>query len=254
MPDVIDVNCDVGEVPELVAAGHDDALAACVSSVNIACGGHAGDVASMRRVVMAARRAGTNVGAHPGYPDRVGFGRVRIAMTADALRESVREQIARLLAVCEASGVKMTHVKPHGALYHDCREHDVAEAVGEAVRDAYGHDVTMVTQAGNDTAAVVWQRMGFGVVREAFADRGYERDGTLVARGKAGAMLLPADAARQAVMIVRDGCVFVAGERVRVDAQTLCVHGDSEHALETAHAVVQALRDAGVSVRGLAAK
>lgn len=253
MPDVIDVNCDVGEVPAMVEAGHDDALAACVSSVNIACGGHAGDEASMRRVVMAARKAGTNVGAHPGYPDRVGFGRVRIAMTADALRTSVREQIARLLAVCEASGVKLTHVKPHGALYHDCRERDVAEIVGEAVRDACGHDVMMVMQAGNDTAATLWQRMGLGVVREAFVDRGYERDGTLIARGKAGAMLLPADAARQAVMIARDGCVLVGGQRVLVDAQTLCVHGDGEHALETAQAVVQALRGAGINVRGLAA-
>ncbi|HLP84200.1 MAG TPA: 5-oxoprolinase subunit PxpA [Phycisphaerales bacterium] len=253
MPNVIDVNCDVGEVPAMIAAGHDDALAACVSSVNIACSGHAGDELSMRRVVLAARRAGTNVGAHPGYPDRVGFGRVRIAMTADALRASVREQVARLIAVCDESGVKMTHVKPHGALYHDCRERDVAEVVGNAVQDACGHDVTLVTQAGNDTAAAVWQRMGFGVVREAFADRGYERDGTLVARGKVGAMLLPADAARQAVMIARDQCVFVAGERVRVEAQTLCVHGDGEHALATAHAVVQALRDAGISVRGLAA-
>ena len=246
----IDVNCDLGEVPAQIDAGIDDAIATCVTSINIACGGHAGDDASMSRLVEVALRGGTRIGAHPSYPDRANFGRARVAMAASELRACVCEQVSRLRVMCQQRGAKLTHVKPHGALYHDCRDERVARAVAEGARDAGCGDVVMVGQAGNDAAMRVWREMGCDVLREAFADRGYERDGTLTPRSQEGAMLASDAAAQQAVMIARDGVVrATTGELVNVACETICVHGDGDDALVTARLVMDALAAAGISVR-----
>jgi UPF0271 protein len=246
----IDVNCDLGEVPAQIDAGIDDAIATCVTSINIACGGHAGDDASMSRLVEVALRGGTRIGAHPSYPDRANFGRARVAMAVSELRACVCEQVSRLRVMCQQRGAKLTHVKPHGALYHDCRDERVARAVAEGARDAGCGDVVMVGQAGNDVAMGVWREMGFDVLREAFADRWYERDGTLTPRSQEGAMLASDAAAQQAVMIARDGVVrATTGELVNVACETICVHGDGDDALVTARLVMDALAAAGISVR-----
>jgi 5-oxoprolinase (ATP-hydrolysing) subunit A len=246
---VVDVNCDCGEIASQIAAGVDDALVACVSSVSLACGGHAGDDTSMRRLVRVAMRAGTRIGAHPSYPDVANFGRVSVPMAMERLQASVAEQVARLADICRELGATLAYVKPHGALYHDCAREGVARAVASAVTDVMGRDALMF--AGSDEAAQTWSSMGLRVVREAFADRAYEANGALRSRSTAGAVLDARLAAEQAVILAREGAVW-GGERrdvrVVVACDTMCVHGDGPDAIATARAVVGALRACGVSV------
>ncbi len=246
-PPRVDVNCDCGELPAQVAAGVDDQLTRTVTSVNIACGGHAGDEVSMTRLVRVAKVTGTRIGAHPSYPDPARFGRVSMKLPDAALRATVREQVERLLAVCTTEGAILAHIKPHGALYHDCNDATVANIVGEAVIAAVGRDVPLVA-AATSAAREHWQAAGLRVIREAFADRAYERDGSLRSRSLAGATLQAAAAAQQAVMLATQQAVIVEGERVHVPCDTICVHGDGPDALTTARAVVHALRGAGVNI------
>lgn len=247
----IDLNCDLGELPELVAAGVDDALVASVSSINIACGGHAGDEATMDRLVGLAARLGVRVGAHPGYPDRARFGRVALDMVPGAIRESVREQLGTLAAVACRHGVAVTHVKPHGALYH-AAGHDagIAAVILFGVRDTPGCEQAVLVGACGSAALTVWRSLGAPVAAEAFADRAYEPDGTLRARSHADSLITDnARAAAQAVEIaVHRRVTAVDGTSVAIAADTLCIHGDTPGAVERARAVRSALEQAGVSV------
>lgn len=209
----IDLNSDVGEHPDQLA--RDERLAALVTSINIACGGHAGDDATMRALVAAAARHGTRIGAHPGYPDRAGFGRTSMAMPIDDLERSVREQVERLAG--HAAGVGgLAHVKPHGALYHDAgRDRAVAEAIARACAGLSPRPA-LVALAGAPALAW-WRALGFEALGEAFADRVYEPDGSLRARSLPGALITdPETAARQAQRLV-----------ARADVHTVCVHSDT---------------------------
>lgn len=247
----IDLNCDLGELPELVGAGVDDALVACVSSINVACGGHAGDEATMDRLVGLAARLGVRVGAHPGYPDREGFGRVELAMEPAEIRATVREQLAALARVADRHGVAITHVKPHGALYHAAgRDAGIGAAILFGVRDAPGCErAVLVGQCGSGALAV-WRSLGAQTMSEAFADRAYEANGSLRARTFADSLIAaPGAAAAQAVKIVTERCVVATGGAVvALDADTLCIHGDAPGAVERARAVRAALEGAGVVV------
>jgi UPF0271 protein len=239
----VDLNADVGE-------GMDDAaLLPYVTSANVACGLHAGDPTTMDQTVLLALARGVRVGAHPGYPDRANFGRVFVEMSADDIENLVVFQVAALQGFVRSRGGRVTHVKPHGALYHSAAEFpDVARAIAEGVRRV-GTDLVLVGAAGSLLIGA-GEDAGLGVAEEAFADRRYRADGTLVPRGQPGALLLdPDEAAEQAVKLARDG-VAVAQDQtlVPVRADTICLHGDTPGAVEIAKRIHELFRDAGIRV------
>lgn len=248
----IDLNCDLGERTDRTGIAEELQLLEFVSSVNVACGGHAGDADSMTRVVEAALGRGVAVGAHPSYPDRAGFGRTEQDMPPGALEDAVTAQVAALVAVARRVGATITHVKPHGALYHAAaRRSEIAEAVARGVRRAAGL-VILVGPSGSEVLDI-WRGLGFRVAAEAFADRRYEPDGTLRPRTRAGAVLpCPVDVAAQAVRVARgQGAVAEDGAIVAIVADTLCIHGDAPNAVESARAVHRALADAGIHIEPL---
>lgn len=245
----MDLNADLGETVDGAPTADDAAMFALVTSASIACGGHAGDPGSMRAAVAGAAAAGVAVGAHPSYLDRAGFGRVRIAVDPVDLRRQVRDQ---LRALAEA-GADVRYVKPHGALYHAASEDEpTARAVAAAVADLsseLGRALPVLGLGGAIAQAAAEAGLPFRL--EAFLDRGYEADGSLVPRGIPGALLDDPDVvAERAIRLATEGTVLaVSGEPVRSDAVSLCVHGDSPGAVAMARAVRSALDAAGIEVR-----
>ncbi|MEO5941415.1 MAG: 5-oxoprolinase subunit PxpA [Candidatus Limnocylindrales bacterium] len=244
----IDLNADVGESFGPWPMGADDALMPLVSSVNIACGAHAGDPATIVRTVELATRHGVAIGAHPGYPDLAGFGRRDLDMSVADLRASLIVQIGAVQAAARVVGVEVRHVKPHGALYNRAaRDASLAATIAAAVRDLDPR-LVLVGLAGSASTAA-GRAAGLAIAEEAFADRRYEADGSLRSRHLPGAVLEPDDAAAQAVAIVRDGSVVaVDGSRLHVRADTLCIHGDSPDAVAIGRAVSEALAEAGIRI------
>jgi UPF0271 protein len=224
------LNVDLGEL-----ADEPEALYACAHIANVACGGHTGDDASMKRAIDRCRAHRTHLGAHPSYPDREGFGRRALSLSAGALSATVMAQCRRLAALAQEFGQPIDFVKAHGALYHAAdRDPSLAESFVGASRQALGQYIVVIGPPGGalaDTAA----RVGVGYAREAFADRGVRSDGSLVPRGEAGALVVdPAAAAARAREIVS-----------RKDIDTVCVHGDTPEAVALATAV-RAVLDAAV--------
>lgn len=245
----IDLNADVGESFGAWRLGDDRALFEHVTSANIACGYHAGDPMTMTSTVQEAARCGVAIGAHPGYPDLVGFGRRTLRMAYPDVEAMVLYQIGALQAIAEANGARVAHVKPHGALYNDAvRDRPLADAIAAAVRRS-GPDIRLVGLASSALIAAA-EAAGIPWTAEAFCDRAYDDDGTLAPRGTDGAMLPDAEAAaRQAVAIaVRGSVIARSGAVVAVSAQTLCIHGDTPNAASIARVVRAALEGAGVRV------
>ena len=220
----------MGELPD---AALEEALMAHITSANVACGGHAGDAASMRRTVEMARRHDVAVGAHPGYPDRANFGRVEMALSAEQIAQTVCQQIGALAAISGG----LAHVKTHGALYNVAAKNpEVARAIGEGVA-RFGEGLVLVGLAGS-AMLDVWRAMGFRTAAEGFADRRYEPDGSLRTRRFADALITePGEAAAQALRLVSEGRV-----------QTICVHSDTPGSVEIVAAVARALQ-AGLKPR-----
>jgi 5-oxoprolinase (ATP-hydrolysing) subunit A len=249
----IDLNCDMGEVPEAIADGTQESLMPSLTSVNIACGGHAGDEQTMRKTIEQALRWKLALGAHPGYPDRANFGRLELQMSAEAIADSVFEQVRALADVAAHYGVSLAHVKPHGALYNQAAHNRVlAEAIAKGVA-RWRRDVLLMGLAGSPMLDI-FREAGFAVAAEAFADRRYEPDGTLRSRKFDDALIRdPAEAGRQALSIVQRGTVIACdGSEISITAQTLCIHGDTPGAPEIAATVAQTLRQAGVTLSALA--
>ncbi len=223
---LIDLNCDLGELED---AALEAALMEYITSANIACGGHTGDEVTMERTARLALTRGVRIGAHPSYPDRAHFGRLEIAMAPDEIEAAVRSQIERLERVVTPLGGRITHVKAHGALYNvAARQPEVARAIGAAIAD--GNPEAVVFGLAGSLALDVWRAMGLAVAAEAFADRRYDPDGSLRSRQFPDALITgPAEAAAQATRFAREG-----------QAQTICVHSDTPHAL----AILQACREA----------
>jgi UPF0271 protein len=236
----IDLNADVGE-----GASHDAAIIPLVSSINVACGGHAGDRVSMRECVARARRHGVAVGAHPGHADRATFGRVASPIEPDDAADLVARQVEALAAI---AGDDMAHVKLHGALYHQvAHDADLAAAVASRLACRWPR-LPVIAPAGSLFAEVA-ATCGLHVLHEAFVDRAYGPDGRLVPRSRPGAVLAdPASAAAQAVAIARDGRVTVGGDVVGIRADTLCIHGDGADPVACLRAVRRALAIAGIDV------
>jgi UPF0271 protein len=250
----IDLNADMGEGFGVYPLGRDAELLAIVTSANVACGFHAGDPGVMDRTVARAVEAGVAVGAHPGFPDLRGFGRRRIEADPADVERDVLYQVGALQAFARAHGTQVVHVKPHGALYNQAAEDAVlARAVARAVVRA-GRELVFVGLASTDVMRGAAAAEGLRFAAEAFADRRYERDGSLQSRRVPGSVITdPEVAAAQAVRIARDGVVVATdGTEVRLRADTLCLHGDNPEAVANARAVRQALEGAGVEVRALA--
>jgi UPF0271 protein len=248
----MDLNCDVGELPEAIADGSQEAILRQVTSANIACGGHAGDAQMMRATIEQALRCGTAIGAHPGYEDRANFGRIALKLSSEEVAASVYGQILALVEIAERCGARIGHVKPHGALYNQAaRAREIARAIAEGVA-RWRRDVALVGLAGS-AMLEEFRAAGFAVAAEGFADRKYEADGSLRARKFRDALLHdPAEAAAQALRITREGSVVAAnGAVIPLKVETICIHGDTPGAPQVAAAVRLALEEAGITVRAL---
>jgi UPF0271 protein len=246
----MDLNADLGESFGHWTLGDDEALVRHITSANLACGFHAGDFRIMERTVALCREAGVAVGAQPGYPDLLGFGRRPIPFIADEVESLVRYQIGALEAFCRSAGVEMQHVKPHGALYNQAAvDRALAEAIARAVA-SFSRDLALVGLAGSQAFGEAAAHAGLRLVPEAFADRRYMPDGTLQPRSEAGSLMTDAaTAAAQAVSIATRGLVEAHdGSAVTVAAESICCHGDTPGAVGIAAAVRAALTDAGVTI------
>lgn len=225
---MIDLSADLGEG----APGEDD-IWPLIDSANVACGGHVGDEASMRDAVARARQHNVKLGAHPSYPDRENFGRVSLALPAEELRAALMSQLDALRAFAP-----LHHVKPHGALYNDAHKD---RALAEVIIDAIG-DLAIVCSDSSQMAAAARAR-GLRVIREAFADRRYEPDASLMSRKLAGSLLTVDEAAQQARMLATEGAVIARdGSRIAIPFDTICIHADMEQAVERLRAIRVAIR------------
>ena len=249
---LIDMNSDLGESFGTYVLGDDEAVLKAVSSANVACGFHAGDPQVMETTVKRCARHGVSVGAHPAHPDLQGFGRRTLDCTPQEAYTNCLYQIGALRAFCDAAGVRLAHVKPHGALYNQAAKNPaLAEAIARAVKDA-GGDLVLLGLAGSafDGAA---EAAGVPYAAEAFADRGYRADGSLVPRSQPGALIHdPQEAAARVVRMATEGKVTsVEGPEIAFRPHSLCFHGDTPEAVEMALAARAALEAAGVQVRPL---
>jgi UPF0271 protein len=248
----VDLNCDMGESFGAWRMGADDAVMPHITSANIACGFHGGDPGVMRRTVAAAKSAGVAIGAHPGLPDLVGFGRRTMDVTPAEVYDLVVYQIGALSAFASAAGVKLQHVKPHGALYNmAAADVELSDAIAEAVRDA--DRTLMLFGLAGSPMIHAGERAGLRTAQEVFADRNYMSDGSLVSRRRDDAMVTEvAEAADRALMMVREGKVRTVEDSViSIHADTICIHGDGTHAVAFARAIRSRLEDAGIAVRAL---
>lgn len=241
----LDFNCDLGE-----GCGNDAEIVPLLSSASIACGGHAGDATSMAETIALCLRHGVAVGAHPSYEDRANFGRRQLGVPPAELHDSISRQLNAFAMACAELGAPMHHVKPHGALYNAAaRDPAIADVVAAAVRD---FDGSLIVYALSGSAlAEAATRLGVRVAHEAFAERAYDADGRLAPRGTPGAVIedIPA-ALAQVRRLLREGVVIARdGSRVRLRADTLCLHGDRADAVEFARALHALLLAEGVQLR-----
>jgi UPF0271 protein len=248
----VDLNADIGESFGIYTLGHDNLLLRSITSGSIACGFHAGDPSVIRRTVHAAARAGVAIGAHPSFPDLMGFGRREMIVEPREIADLVLYQIGAVNAIAKAEGATLRHVKPHGALYNmSVRRGEVAEAIARAV--ASFDDGLLLIGLPESELLSAGARLGLRVAAEAFADRSYEPDGTLTPRHFSDSVLSePGRVVDRAVRMVREGKVTARdGSTFSLKADTICVHGDSPNAAELAAAVRLGLEQAGIIVAAL---
>ena len=246
----IDLNSDLGESYGAWRMGDDETMLAIVSSANVACGFHAGDPAGIWKTVKAAAEKGVSIGAHVSYPDRVGFGRRDMDVTSGELIADVIYQIGALKGMAAAAGVTVGYVKPHGALYNRIA-HDTKQ--GQAVIDAIkAIDPTLVLMGlANAPILALAQESGLKTVAEAFADRAYTPDGQLVSRREQGSVLHDTQLiARRMLQLAHEGTLeAIDGSTIRIDAQSICVHGDSPGAVAIAQEICRAFEADGITVQ-----
>jgi 5-oxoprolinase (ATP-hydrolysing) subunit A len=239
----IDLNCDMGE-----NIGDDADIMPYITSANIACGFHAGDEMGMQTTVRLAKRYGVAVGVHPSWKDVEGFGRREMSLPSDEVEALVLYQIRALYAIARAEGMKLYHVKPHGALYNQTvKDRNLANAIARAVKQ-FSVDLILVGLAGSGLVEAGVEA-GLRVANEGFPDRNYNSDGTLVSRKRANAIIeSPEEVAVHAVRLAQEGIDF-SGQRIRID--TLCLHGDNQYAVQNTKLVRDALEKAGIQIAAL---
>lgn len=248
----IDINCDMGESFGAYKLGLDEEVIKYITSANIACGYHAGDPLVMERTVSLAKNYGVSAGAHPGFPDLMGFGRRNIDATLAEIRGYVTYQIGALQAFAKAQGLKVEHVKPHGALYLMAVEDEkISEAVVEAIKNV-DKDLIFIALAGakGEKMTKIGERIGLRVAYEAFPDRAYTPEGTLVSRRQPGAVIKDPDVvAQRALKMAKEGkVVAIDGTEINLRPETLCVHGDTPGAVNLVKKIRQTLTEENVEV------
>ena len=239
----MDINCDMGEIPRLLKNNVYSDLMDHVTSISLACGGHAGDTEMMRELVIIAKKKNVKVGAHPSYPDRENFGRLELDMASEELLSSIWSQVYSLLKIAEEENISVSHIKPHGALYNQAaKDAQVARVIGDAV-DRIDPHLNIMCLSGSLMVRVV-EDMGLKVVQEAFADRTYERNGSLRNRNLDHALITsPQKAADQARLIIeRNKVIAFDGSEVSIEAQTICIHSDTPNAVAIAAEVSTGIR------------
>lgn len=248
----VDLNCDLGESFGNYKCGMDEKVIPFISSANVACGFHASDPIVMTKTVALAKKNDVAVGAHPGYPDLVGFGRRNLAASPEEVKAMVQYQVGALQAIARAQGMKVCHVKPHGAMYNMAgKDKKLAEAICEAIYEVDPR-LILLGLSGSEMLKAA-ERIGLRAAKEVFADRAYEEDGSLVARSKPGAMITDEDEAIQRVIrMIKEGKVTaISGRDIEVQADSICVHGDGEKALAFVEKIRKALIQEGVEIKAL---
>lgn len=246
----IDLNCDLGESFGAYKIGMDEEVIPYITSANVACGYHAGDPLVMKKTVAICKAHGVGIGAHPGYPDLMGFGRRNMAVKPEEAKAYVMYQIGALKAFCDAEGVSLKHVKPHGALYNMAgRDYDLARAIAEAVQAVDG-SLRLMALSGSQMIKAA-EDIGLPYISEVFADRAYQNDGSLVLRTQPGAMIEDEDEAiRRVIRMALEGRVAaIDGKEAAVRADSVCVHGDSPKALNFVKKIRAALEAEGIEVK-----
>lgn len=249
----VDLNSDLGESFGAYTIGMDQDVIAYVSSANVACGYHAGDPLVMDATVAAAKAAGVAVGAHPGYPDLMGFGRRNMNCSPREVKAYVQYQLGALKAFTAAHGLPLQHCKPHGALYNTAgKDMELALAIAQAICDV-DRDIILLGLAGSKMLEA-GRQLGLRVASEVFADRAYQADGSLVPRSKPGAVIHDKDEAiARTIRMVTEGKVTaITGEEVSIEAHSICVHGDNPSAVEFVRNIRAKLESEGVTVAPIA--
>jgi 5-oxoprolinase (ATP-hydrolysing) subunit A len=248
----IDINCDLGEFPEGSETGNDEAIMPYITSANIACGFHAGNPVTIEKTIQLAIRYGVSIGAHPGYPDPEGFGRRPIVMSYDELRASVLYQVGALKSMAESYGVRLEHVKPHGALYNTAAtDYDMAIVIARAVKDI-DSSLILVGLSGSEMSNAA-RETGIAFVPEVFADRAYNDDGSLVSRDIPGAVLHDTNyVIERVVRMINEKMVkTISGRDIPIQTGTICLHGDNEKAPEFAKRMVSEFRNRGILIKSI---
>jgi len=246
----IDLNCDMGEGFGVYSIGSDEQVMPFITSANIACGFHASDPETIWKTIKMAKANGVSVGAHPSYPDLVGFGRRPMEVSAEDVMADVIYQIGALSAFCKREGIKLQHVKPHGALYNEAAVNSaIAVAIAEAIKSV-DEDLYMICLSNSEMVTAA-RTTGIKYVEEVFADRAYTREGKLVPRTQAGAVIHdPAVAAERVLNMVRTrSVVAIDGTTVPINAQTICVHGDTAEAFEMIRIIKTRLEQENVQLK-----
>lgn len=248
----IDMNSDLGESFGAYKIGCDDKVIPLISSANVACGWHAGDSGVMAKTVRLAAEAGIAVGAHPGYPDLVGFGRRNMNVSPADMKTYIMYQVGALNAFCKAEGIAMQHVKPHGAMYNmAAKDAKLADAICEGIAKV-DDGLILMGLSGSEMQRSA-EKYGLRFASEVFADRAYEEDGSLVARTKPGAVITDENEAvsRVVEMVKYSTVTALTGKKIEIKADSVCVHGDNEHALLFVEKIRKALSENGIEITSL---
>ena len=245
----VDLNCDLGESFGDYIIGMDEKVIPYITSANVACGYHASDPVVMSKTVALAKKMGVAVGAHPGFPDLMGFGRRNMNVSPSDAKAYVMYQVGALDAFCKANGIKMQHVKPHGALYNMAgKDYKLAKAICEGVKEV-NPELILLGLSGSQML-IAADEIGLRSAKEVFADRAYEEDGSLVARTKEGAMITDEDlAVSRVIRMIKEGKVeSITGKDIPIVADSVCVHGDGEKALAFVQKIRAALEKEGIQI------
>ena len=245
----IDLNCDLGESYGRYTLGSDSEIIPLLSSANVACGFHASDPVVMEKTVAMAKKAGIGIGVHPGFPDHMGFGRRRMMLTHEEAKTYVTYQIGALYGFCKSQGVKIQHVKPHGAFNNMASEdYSLARAVAEAIYE-FDSSIIFLALAGSQMVKAA-RDVGLRVACEAFADRAYDDQGMLVSRALEGSMIHDEHVAvERIVRMIKEGKVkTITGHDIDIQADSICVHGDGPRALETVRGLRERLTAEGITI------
>ncbi len=250
----IDLNCDMGESFGAWAMGNDAALMDYASSVNIACGFHAGDASVIRKTIETALAKGVAVGAHPSFPDLQGFGRREMKMSAAEIFDIVLYQVSAVKGMCEALGGKLHHVKPHGALYNQAaKDRNISAAIAKAVK-AIDENLILYGLSGSCLISEA-EKINLRTASEVFADRTYQNDGSLTLRSEKNALILDEErAVSQVLQMISEQSVTSNDDKiVSIKAETVCIHGDGSHALEFAKIINEKLKEKGINIETISA-